>query len=160
MQNTVAYGLAERALSISGRLWGNGVWGVPRSGWRWSGRYCLRYHARKQWAPLIHARVTLTSPSGRLYLTDTMALIGYVNWSLKSRIRRDNRLILIPAKVMNEGRLRSKCARGFLIIICETRLVVRAEANRDDSRSRGHELRATIYEVTSAMKHEPNDAER
>lgn len=156
----VTYGLAERALSISGRLWGNGVWGVPRSGWLWPGRYCFRCHARKQRAPLIHARVTLTSPSRRLYLTDTITLIGCVNWSLKSRIRRDNRLILIPMKVMNEGCLRSKCARVFLIVICETRLVVRAEANRDDSRSRGHELRATIYEVTRAMKREPNDAQQ
>jgi len=54
--------------------------------------------------------------------------------SLKRRIRRDNRLILIPMEAVNEGWL-STCARVFLIIVCETRLVVRARATGDDSRS-------------------------
>ena len=150
MTNTVAYSLAESALSkSSGRLRRNGVWGVRRSGRPRRGWCCFRYHARKQWAPLIHARVT--SPSGRLYLTYATTLNRCVNRSLKRRIRRDNRLILIPTKVMNEGCLRSTRARIFLIIVCERRLVVRAKADRDDSSSRGHELRATIYEIKRAM---------
>jgi hypothetical protein len=133
---------------------------VPRSGQLPRVRYCFRHHARKQWAPFIHACETFTYPSGRLYLTDTMTLLRCVNRSLRRRAPRDERLILIPTEVMNEGCLRSKRARVFLSNVCETRFVVRAKSNGDDFRSRGHELRATIYEVKRAMGHEPNDPER
>ena len=128
------------------------------SGRLWRGQYCFTDFARKQRAPLVHARMTLTSPTGRLYFTDTTAHIRRAYKSLRRRTGCDNRLILIPTQVMNEGCLRSTRARVFLIIVRETGLVVLAKANRDDSRSRGQKLRATIYGVKRAMGDERDDA--
>lgn len=112
---------------------------MPRSGRLWRG-WNVRYYARKQRAPLIHARVTVTLPSGRLYLTYATVLVRRVNRTWKRRIGRDNRLILIQTEVMNKGCLRGMRSRVFFAIFYETWLVVRAKANRDDSRSRRYEL--------------------
>jgi hypothetical protein len=59
-----------------------------------------------------------------------------VNRLLKRRIRWDKGHILVPIGVTNnEGSLRSTGARmrRFLVIVFETRLIVRGKGNRDNS---------------------------